>query len=138
MSTYSEKLNNPRWFSKRAHILSRDNFKCKICNNESSDQLEVHHKYYLRGKEPWEYENNALITLCKVCHEPEDEFRAITFNNLPARFFDKAIQLLNNGFTNQNLYFYCVNQFKQSQPTLIGQISADFTNIVDRWELIKI
>lgn len=138
MSVYSEKLDHPKWFSKRMRILLRDSFKCQRCNNENCDQLEVHHKYYLYGKEPWEYENSALTTLCKVCHEPEDEFRAVTFSNLPVRLFDRAVELLNGGFTNQELYFYCVNQFKRNQPTLIGQLSADFTNVVNRWELIKI
>ena len=30
--------------------------------------LNVHHKYYVKGKAPWEYENDALITLCQDCH----------------------------------------------------------------------
>ncbi len=31
--------------------------------------LNVHHKYYIHGKKPWEYENDALITLCESCHQ---------------------------------------------------------------------
>jgi 5-methylcytosine-specific restriction endonuclease McrA len=31
--------------------------------------LHVHHKFYIRGKNPWEYENSALSTLCWHCHE---------------------------------------------------------------------
>ena len=31
-------------------------------------QLHVHHKYYILNKLPWEYENNALVTLCDLCH----------------------------------------------------------------------
>lgn len=30
--------------------------------------LNVHHKYYVAGKNPWEYSNDALITLCQDCH----------------------------------------------------------------------
>jgi hypothetical protein len=30
--------------------------------------LQVHHKYYLENKYPWEYSNEALITLCNWCH----------------------------------------------------------------------
>jgi hypothetical protein len=30
--------------------------------------IQVHHKYYIRGRKPWEYDNDALITLCNWCH----------------------------------------------------------------------
>jgi len=30
--------------------------------------LQIHHKRYIEGKHPWEYENDDLITLCKACH----------------------------------------------------------------------
>jgi len=30
--------------------------------------LQVHHKYYIWGKLPWQYNNDALITLCNWCH----------------------------------------------------------------------
>ena len=33
--------------------------------------LNIHHKYYVKGKAPWEYENDALITLCQDCHALE-------------------------------------------------------------------
>lgn len=32
-------------------------------------ELHVHHKYYILGRKPWEYPNDALITLCSDCHE---------------------------------------------------------------------
>ena len=31
--------------------------------------LHVHHKYYIKGKKTWDYDSNALITLCELCHE---------------------------------------------------------------------
>lgn len=31
--------------------------------------LNIHHKYYVLGKYPWDYPNDALITLCKGCHQ---------------------------------------------------------------------
>lgn len=33
--------------------------------------LNVHHKYYQTGKEPWDYPDDALITYCSKCHEAE-------------------------------------------------------------------
>lgn len=31
--------------------------------------LNIHHKYYIVGHKPWEYDNDALVTLCKDCHQ---------------------------------------------------------------------
>jgi len=30
--------------------------------------LHVHHKFYIDGKLPWEYEDDALVSLCNWCH----------------------------------------------------------------------
>ncbi len=67
---YSEKFKDPRWQKKRLKILERDEFTCQSCfDNEST--LHVHHKYYEYGKDPWDYNNEALVTLCEDCHEYE-------------------------------------------------------------------
>lgn len=31
--------------------------------------LHVHHQYYIKGIEPWDYKDSALITLCADCHQ---------------------------------------------------------------------
>ena len=33
-----------------------------------SYHLEVHHKYYIQNNLPWNYDEDALITLCNWCH----------------------------------------------------------------------
>ncbi|MBR9847434.1 MAG: hypothetical protein GYB35_15605, partial [Algicola sp.] len=35
--------------------------------------LNVHHEYYIKGKKPWEYELDALTTLCSNCHKEVHE-----------------------------------------------------------------
>jgi hypothetical protein len=30
--------------------------------------IQVHHKYYVSGKLPWEYDREVLITVCRDCH----------------------------------------------------------------------
>lgn len=37
--------------------------------NPSNLPLHVHHQYYIKGKEPWDYDDSALITLCVDCHQ---------------------------------------------------------------------
>ena len=67
MSEYTELLKHPKWQKKRLEILERDNFQCRLCDDENTC-LHVHHKEYIPANKPWEYENNKLITLCKDCH----------------------------------------------------------------------
>lgn len=69
---YSDLLQNEKWKCFREKIKSRDNFQCKWCGAQKN--LAVHHKYYLKLPnndfvQPWEYPDDALITLCKKCHE---------------------------------------------------------------------
>lgn len=68
MSNYSEKLRSPKWQKKRLEILSRDNFTCQYCK-DAETELHIHHLEY--SGEPWQVENDKLITLCKNCHEIE-------------------------------------------------------------------
>ena len=64
---YAEKLEDPRWKAKRLEILKRDNCTCQWCG--STHNLQVHHHYYVWGREPWEYDDKALITVCRRCHK---------------------------------------------------------------------
>lgn len=66
--TYSEKLKNPSWQKKRLQILERDEFTCLICG-DTETELHIHHKEYIKGHEPWDYEDTNFVTACKHCHE---------------------------------------------------------------------
>ena len=44
--------------------------------------LDTHHKYYQKGKLPWEYPDSALVTLCRTCHELEHQDKIIEAKNL--------------------------------------------------------
>ena len=67
-SNYSKLLKNPRWQKKRLKVMERDKFMCALCKSKVKT-LNVHHKHYERGKKPWEYEDDNLITLCQNCHQ---------------------------------------------------------------------
>lgn len=69
--TYSEKLKDPRWQRKRLEILDRDGFICRKCMSHDKT-LHVHHKFYITGRDPWEYDESELITVCHICHEIEE------------------------------------------------------------------
>lgn len=66
--SYSDKLKDPRWQKTRLKIMERDGWKCVVCGNHE-DTFHVHHTRYERGKDPWDYSPELLITLCASCHE---------------------------------------------------------------------
>jgi broad specificity phosphatase PhoE len=75
VSTYSERLKDPRWQRRRLEILQRADFSCEKC--EAKDKtLHVHHKLYRKGAMPWEYADHELISLCEDCHESWHELRS--------------------------------------------------------------
>lgn len=72
--TYSEKLRDPRWQKMRLQIMERDKFTCLFCSS-TEKPLNVHHKYYDKGAEPWEYAQEVLVTCCEECHESLEDLK---------------------------------------------------------------
>ncbi len=90
MLPYSEQLKKPNWQKRRLQIFERDAFSCTQCGN-TEDELHVHHKIYFPGFEAWEYHDSDLITLCKKCHNKE--------NNREKHEEYLLYSLRNSGFT---------------------------------------
>lgn len=70
---YSDLLHTTEWRNKREKILKRDNYRCVYCGRRHT-KLHVHHKYYSAYPngvlvDPWNYPDDALITLCAYCHQ---------------------------------------------------------------------
>ena len=68
MKSYKQKLLDPRWQRKRLEVLNRARFECEDCGS-GEDTLHVHHSYYERGVEPWDYPDESLHCLCAECHK---------------------------------------------------------------------
>ncbi len=68
MKTYKDKLNDYRWVARRREIMNRDKFTCTSCR-QLGRKLHVHHTKYTKGREPWEYEDIHLVSLCGDCHK---------------------------------------------------------------------
>ena len=77
---YRELLKDPKWISKRNQILSRDKNTCQFCGCQDK-YMQVHHKRYIKGNKPWEYEDKDLITLCSRCHEEETEMNNLVYDD---------------------------------------------------------
>lgn len=72
-SEYARKLLDGRWQRKRLEILQRDNFCCTIC--QRSHNVQIHHNWYLKNMEPWDYTADQLVSLCNEHHEEIGELQ---------------------------------------------------------------
>lgn len=66
---YTAKYRDQRWLELAAQIKVRDNGTCQSCG--AGKRLEVHHKVYYPGRDPWDYRDSDLVTLCCWCHVRE-------------------------------------------------------------------
>lgn len=73
-SEYAQKLRDPRWQKMRLEVMQRDNFTCQMCC-DNTRPLNVHHNFYERGKDPWDYPLWSLVTFCEDCHQTETDQR---------------------------------------------------------------
>lgn len=61
-----------QWVEYRESVFEMDGYACVKCGRSPPEVvLQVHHKFYERGKLPWDYPPNACETLCKGCHARE-------------------------------------------------------------------
>jgi len=81
---YADQLKTKEWAIVRRIIICRDNNKCRLCN--SSTNLVVHHKVYIKNRMAWEYEEVDLITLCDICHKSFHKIKTVEEQN------EKSIQ----------------------------------------------
>jgi len=101
MSKYSEKFKDPRWQKIRLKILERDEWNYQKCN-DTETTLHIHHRYYKKNKEPWEYPLDYLVTLCEDCHKEEEQIRSgieksLLFS-LRKNFFAEEVSEITIGF----------------------------------------
>lgn len=61
------------WFLFRSDAIEIANGCCERCSRLEGVGiiLQVHHKEYIRGHKPWEYDHSQCEVLCKGCHAKE-------------------------------------------------------------------
>lgn len=91
--SYSEKLKDPRWQRKRLEVLEKAQFKCEECGDDKIE-LHVHHRWYSKGKSPWDVEPYQLICLCKECHAKKEALLANIHRQISC-FQNDSLALLN-------------------------------------------
>ena len=107
---YDVLLQTKEWQKKRQEILKRDHYQCTKCNNSeiysqfTMNPLQVHHRFYIIEKTcpqsnkfiynlPWDYPEQALITVCKKCHENIHKTQKIPFVEeiSPGKYVEKKL-----------------------------------------------
>ena len=73
---YAEQCRRPEWQKKRLEIMERDGWACIRCGKKDRT-LHVHHRYYVRGRDVWDYPVAAYMTLCNHCHKDETKTEKI-------------------------------------------------------------
>lgn len=78
-------------------------------SRENVSDLNVHHKYYISGRKPWEYDNDALVTLCVKCHKEEHEkSEVIVYSEDGGELYKTAIcrKCGGSGYLHEYDYYY--------------------------------
>ena len=140
---YWEKLRDPRWQRKRLEIMDRDSFTCVSCG-DNDNTLNVHHKTYKKGSEPWEYNDENFITLCEDCHtsihDGIDQIKMNTCNTLKCEVltsisrFDNLYDLnaCNTlGLILNNNLNYLTKEMSFARIKMAEDLIADMKEIVD-------
>ena len=73
--SYSEKLRDSRWQRKRLEVLNSAGFRCQSCGN-TDEMLHVHHIYYEKDVDPWDYPDEVYMVLCDICHDRWHKIKA--------------------------------------------------------------
>lgn len=95
---YWEKLKDPRWQRKRLEVMQSADFKCKDCNSETKS-LNIHHRFYFKGRDPWEYDLAELVCLCEDCHRDREAALLLVrarFSTLDAKTCRKYLAVCNS------------------------------------------
>lgn len=124
--TYWELLKHPLWQRKRLQVMERAGFKCQSCGT-GEVTLHVHHQYYERGKNPWDYPDASLRCLCENCHEDAQLNMTLTH---------RALGIM-DPYWSEQLYGYINGLNATVDLTLLIQVaSMDMARgIADAWGL---
>jgi hypothetical protein len=110
---YANKFKDKRWQMKRLEIFKRDDSLCRVCNDTTNMNIQLHHKGYIHGREPWDYPDNYFITVCERCHKminDKDKPKIIVTKVDKSKFimyiykiYNKYHKSIKNGFTNDTV-----------------------------------
>jgi hypothetical protein len=121
--TYYQKLQDPRWQKLRLEAMQKSKFCCELCYDEKST-LNVHHKDYIKGREPWEYGVTQLTVLCESCHHSyHDKID-------PIRFLSTILSLSGGEYGREKIAFMLAGFLKIDYDEFLKKIKHEGDNYV--------
>lgn len=63
---YKQQKDHILWQLFRKKVLKLHNYKCDNCG--STERLQIHHPYYEKNHDYWEYPIEDMKVLCQKCH----------------------------------------------------------------------
>jgi hypothetical protein len=108
VNNYAEKLQDINWQKKRLELFELRGWKCEKCGVSEKTQLHCHHRFYINGREPWEYDNDVFQVLCNECHQKEHDEIGV-FKKLE----------YNTELKDYNKYIYTTEQFMRAEESEI-------------------
>jgi len=63
--SYADLLQDERWERRSCEFLESRGWLCEDCGDRA---VNVHHRRYKPGREPWAYNDVDLMALCRLCH----------------------------------------------------------------------
>lgn len=88
MHSYAELLLRPEWKHRRHEMLNLNGACCYNCSQQRRD-LEIHHKFYRHDRKPWDYPDDALVVLCRGCHQKNHDLRKVPWFDAAGRLVEK-------------------------------------------------
>ena len=69
--TYKEQIRSPQWIEFATRFKKSKGWQCEACgaSQSPSNELSVHHIYYVSGMKMWEHPESVLECLCSPCHK---------------------------------------------------------------------
>lgn len=98
LKTYQEQLNDPRWQKRKLERYSASDYTCQECGCKT-EQLNLHHYEYFKGRMIWEYTDDELVLLCKSCHQELHKYKSELFgviNHMMPHTLREALDLINS------------------------------------------
>lgn len=131
--TYRDLLLDPRWQKMRLKKLEAAEWRCEQCYCEETT-LSVHHKRYVKGRQPWEYPEHELVVLCQPCHQAEHEAKELRFDIVACLHAD--------GPAGVDDFFAVASGYVENQtndpfiPAAVARIAADHPYAVEAGRML--
>lgn len=74
---FAEQYRHPNWQRVRLQMFEFADWQCQNCGARNQN-LQVHHRHYVKGRPVWEYTEDELMVLCGACHESLHSFKKST------------------------------------------------------------